>query len=280
MPLPNLSPAGLYEGEGDHYAQSDLDLHFQKYNPNIPQGTHPKLDSIDGGFAPVPADSELNTGESALDMQIAYSLIYPQKIILYQVDDAVYDPIDMEFNTFLDALDGSYCTYSAYGVTGDTPGIDPIYPDPAPGGYKGQLMCGTYKPTRVISVSYGVNELDAPLNYTKRECNEFLKLALQGVTFLYASGDSGVAGIPGIDSPSGCLGKDEKVFNPNYPSCPYVTLVGATRLYENQTVLDKESAAQAVFHDGSLFGSGGGFANYFPVAVSFEHFFLLQTPDG
>lgn len=85
---------------------------------------------------------------------------YPQSVILYQVDDSYYAPREIAlvntFNTFLDALDGSYCTYSAYGITGDSPGIDPIYPDNHTGGYKGQLMCGTYKPTKVITASYGV----------------------------------------------------------------------------------------------------------------------------
>jgi len=36
-------------------------------------------------------------------------------------------------------LSKSYCNYTAYGETGDDPSIDPIYPDPAPGGYKGLL---------------------------------------------------------------------------------------------------------------------------------------------
>lgn len=31
----------------------------------------------------------------------------------------------------------SYCTYSAYGETGDNPEIDPVYPDTQAGGYKG-----------------------------------------------------------------------------------------------------------------------------------------------
>ena len=78
--------------------------------------------------------------------------------------------------------------------------MDPVYPDPAPGGYKGKNQCGTFKPTRVISVSYGVSEHDAPLSYTKRQCNEFLKLGLQGHTFVWASGDYGVASFPGDDS--------------------------------------------------------------------------------
>lgn len=40
----------------------------------------------------------------------SYSLIYPQTITLYQVDDQIYEPAEVAttnlFNTFLDALDG------------------------------------------------------------------------------------------------------------------------------------------------------------------------------
>jgi hypothetical protein len=39
-----------------------------------------------------------------------YSLIYPQSVTLYQVDDQLYEPEEVAttnlFNTFLDALDG------------------------------------------------------------------------------------------------------------------------------------------------------------------------------
>jgi tripeptidyl-peptidase I len=39
-----------------------------------------------------------------------YSLIYPQQLTLYQVDDQIYEPEEVAttnlFNTFLDALDG------------------------------------------------------------------------------------------------------------------------------------------------------------------------------
>lgn len=180
------------------------------------------------------------------------------------MDDQIEAPVDMGFNTFLDALDGSYCNYTAYNITGNTPGLDPAYPDPAAGGYKGPLACGTAKPTRVISVSYGWSEADTTVNYTRRQCNEFLKLGLQGHTIVYASGDYGVASFPGDDSASGCLGPDEKVFSPSFPTCPWVTNVGATRLYDNQTVLDPESAMQ-VPDIAPNFGSAGGFANYFPV---------------
>jgi len=139
---------------------------------NIPAGTSPKLDAIDGAVAPV---SVLNAGpESDLDFQISYPLIYPQGTILYQTDDPVVEAnytYSGFFNNFLDAIDGSYCTYSAFGETGNSP-LDPPYPDPRPGGYKGQLQCGVYKPTNVISVSYGGQEADLPASYQQRQCNE------------------------------------------------------------------------------------------------------------
>jgi tripeptidyl-peptidase-1 len=172
---------------------------------------------------------------------------------------------DGGFNTFLDGIDGSYCNYTADGITGDSPGVDAVYPDPANGGYKGPLACGTFSPTRVISVSYGVSEFDAPVAYTRRQCNELLKLGLQGHTFVWASGDYGVASFPSDDSANGCLGPDSTVYNPSFPTCPWVTNVGATRLYPDQTVLSPESAMQANLTGAPLFSSAGGFANYFPV---------------
>jgi hypothetical protein len=40
----------------------------------------------------------------------SFSLIYPQTVTLYQVDDQLYEPAEVAttnlFNTFLDALDG------------------------------------------------------------------------------------------------------------------------------------------------------------------------------
>ena len=54
-------------------------------------------------------------------------------------------------------------------------------------------MCGVYKPTNVISLSYGGQEADIPVSYQQRQCLEYMKLGLQGVSFLYASGDSGVS---------------------------------------------------------------------------------------
>jgi tripeptidyl-peptidase-1 len=131
----------------------------------------------------------------------------------------------------------------------------------------GQLQCGIYKPTNVVSASYGQAEYDLPINYTKRQCNEFLKLGLQGHSILFASGDYGVASFPGDGgAANGCLGPEAKIFSPQYPgNCPYVTSVGGTMLYADQTIEDPESAMQ-VNLGGSMtnFSSAGGFSNYFP----------------
>ncbi|KAJ5346446.1 Peptidase S8/S53 subtilisin/kexin/sedolisin [Penicillium brevicompactum] len=260
---------GLYE-QGDYFAKSDLDLYWRDYAPHIPQGTYPIPALIDGANFSVPDYSPLNTGESDIDIDMAYALIYPQSVTLYQVDDQIYEPIEVAstnlFNTFLDALDGSYCTYSAFGETGDNPDIDPVYPNPHPDGYKGKLQCGVYKPTNVISASYGQAEADLPVAYTKRQCNEFLKLGLQGHSILFASGDYGVASFHGDGSENGCLGPEGKIFNPQYPSnCPYVTSVGGTMLYKDQTVKDAESVMHAdLGGTAANFSSSGGFSNYFP----------------
>ena len=131
--------------------------------------------------------------------------VYPQTITIWNVDDIHYqyflnDTYTWGFNTLLDAIDGSYCNYCAYGECGDLKGVDPTYPDvnpPGPGsGYKGKLQCGVFKPTNVFSLSYGGQEASVPIAYQKRQCNEYLKLGLQGVSFLFASGDAGVGNYP------------------------------------------------------------------------------------
>ena len=139
----SVNALGLYE-QGDTYAQEDLNSFFTMYAPNVPNNTAPIPQFIDGATAPVPVDDPNNTGESDIDMDIAFSLIYPQNVVLYQVDDApqsnlsLYGLLPGFMNTFLDALDGSYCNYSYDGLTGNTPNFDPTYPDPLPGGLQGR----------------------------------------------------------------------------------------------------------------------------------------------
>lgn len=123
-------------------------------------------------------------------------------------------------------------------------------------------MCGVYKPTNVISLSYGGQEADIPVSYQKRQCLEYMKLGLQGVSFLYASGDSGVSSMNtfsplksntltknldypteygGTNGPTGCLGPSGNIFNPTWPgTCPFVTSVGATKVYPGSKVTDAQ----------------------------------------
>ncbi|KAI1272373.1 protease s8 tripeptidyl peptidase [Xylaria sp. FL0933] len=285
---------GIFE-EGDYYDQPDLDLFFNAYTPSIPNGTHPKLDSIDGGVAPL---AGFYGGESGLDFTIAYPIIFPQTITLYQTDDeyyAYYEGSRGIFNTFLDAIDGSYCNYTAFGETGDCTieaCQDPVYPDTASPAdedpYLGQLQCGTYEPTNIISISYGVYEQDLPYFYQERQCNEYLKLALQGVTIVIASGDTGVGGYNygtyGDGSYYGCLGDDDAVFTPSEAcSCPWVTNVGATEVFPGHTVFEPESAV-LVQEDrlNGNYSSSGGFSNIFPIPAyqskAVKHFFDTANP--
>lgn len=141
---------GIYEADEQKYSQEDLDQFYATYAPSIPKGTGPKVDSIDGGTAPAPASGA--GGEADLDFQIPIPIIYPQGTELYQT---VVQNNDI-FNTFLDAVDGSYCTFSAYGETGDDPEID---------GVTENEQCGTFTPANVISFSYGTAEADYPAYY-------------------------------------------------------------------------------------------------------------------
>ncbi|KAF2725604.1 subtilisin-like protein [Polychaeton citri CBS 116435] len=237
---------GIYE-LGDVYDHKDLDLFFNRYT-NIPNGTYPILKGIDGGKAPGPASQ--TQGEAVLDFELAIPIVYPQTTTLYQdLTEADAGAEGGIFNTFLDAIDGSYCTYSAFGETGNEPNLDPTFPSNATGGYKGQLQCGVYKPTNVISISYGLNEQDLPAAYQQRQCKEYLKLGLQGVSVLIASGDYGVAGT------NGCIGPNEDKFQASQPNgCPWITDVGASQIKEGNSVYDPEVAWPS---------SGGGFSNIF-----------------
>lgn len=275
---------GLFE-DYDAFSEADITLFFENFAKNVPAGTAPSVISVDGGSAPVAPGDDRNGGESDIDLDLAISLIYPQTVTVYQVDDLPNSETTTGFlNTFFDSVDGSYCNYTAFGITGDSPGIDATYPDTAPGGYTGQRECGTYELTRVVSISYGEAEVYFPKAYAERQCNEILKLGLQGHSILVASGDYGVASFPGSnDDEYGCLSTDAlngTVYNPDYPSgCPYITVVGATRLYPNQTVNDPESAMQVnltafniatgagpVSPPYDFFATGGGFSNLFAPA--------------
>ncbi|KAH6612278.1 peptidase S8/S53 domain-containing protein [Chaetomium sp. MPI-SDFR-AT-0129] len=284
IPVPEsttpLTTLGIVEFAPQSYAQEDLDLFFSTYATNLPNGTAPTLAAIDGGY--LSSDTTVNTrGESNLDLSYAMALALPTaNITLYQVGDSVvWNPATN--NNFLDAIDAAYCTTDG----GDDKDWDAIYPHDNPSNdpsiYTGKPMCGTYEATKVISVSYGSNEYARPAKYRERECNEYLKLGLMGVTVVFSSGDSGVAGLRGQciaeDGTYTPVGAEYGRFNPMFPgTCPYITSVGGTTLPPS-SVPGKTPEVASV-----RFGSGGGFSNYFPLpsyqASAIASYFASHDP--
>lgn len=293
----NTSNAGNEIGIGewaDFLYLPDLDIFYQNFTtPQIPAGTRPEFISIDGGqTANFTYNNNTGAGvESALDFDTVYSIVYPQKVRLYQVGDGVNVDSVGTFNIFLDALDASYCTY----LGGDWPYIDPAYPDPNEGGYTGPLQCGGAPISKVLSFSYNQIEAALPEAYQYRQCNEWMKLGLQGVSVLFASGDSGVANRYNSGYENSCLRTDGPYvdvngtrFSPSFPTnCPWITAgmystsslplilrssadifftVGATDLLggRNGTITGGEMAVAKPNKDPGLdYYSGGGFSNVF-----------------
>jgi tripeptidyl-peptidase-1 len=295
---------GIFE-EGDFYYQEDLNKFYHNFTSYIKNGTGPILKSIDGGTAPAKKAADAG-GESNLDFMLAVSFSFQIGLhdsMILTITDSDHLPSDDDTvpdrRSICQQLPGYFqyvpgrCRWFILHVFGiwrdwqrrcksqsvsclhlhatasDVPfqNLDPIYPDPNPGGYKGQLMCGIYKPTNVISISYGEQEQDLPAYYQKRQCNEWLKLGMQGVSVFVASGDSGVGGQAGDGSSNGCL-RNGTVFSPTQPnSCPWLTNVGATKVEKGKTVYDPEVAPDdpAGHPYRSAYYSSGGFSNIFPI---------------
>ncbi|KAI0629798.1 subtilisin-like protein [Trametes polyzona] len=249
---------GILELTPQAFLQSDLDLFFANFSPSQ-VGTSPVLVSIDGGMPDTNRQNFGLNGESDLDLQYAFGLTNPQPILLLQAGDLIQGA---SFNNWLDAVDGSFCTFEG----GDDPTQDGIYPDPVPGGFNQPESCGIIKPPFVVSASYGQDEGSVTQAYAARQCAEYGKLGMLGTTVVYSTGDNGVAGNGGF-----CLGPDGKLsislkktswlgtrFSPDFPvSCPFVTGIGATQINPGSTVNDPESACEQVIF------SGGGFSNFF-----------------
>jgi tripeptidyl-peptidase-1 len=99
------------------------------------------------------------------------------------------------------------------------------------------LLGNTTDAPYVFSTSYGEDEWSVTYDYSERMNEEFLEGGLRGISFLFASGDSGVGSAFGS-----CT-----TFTPMFPAdSPYVTAVGAT------TKTNPETGASL---------SSGGFSN-------------------
>ncbi|KAL9489828.1 hypothetical protein ACSS6W_002105 [Trichoderma asperelloides] len=277
LPASNNS-YGIVEYSTDGYRPEDLDLFFSTYKPEL-VGQRPHLNSIDGGYPQQQQEDVYDNMESDLDLEYAMALVYPQEVTLFQVGDMVEGA---SYNNFLDGIDRPYCTYDG----GDDPQGDRHYPDLQPGGYNGTEACGTFKSTHVISSSWSLAE-DLPPHYIIRQCHEYMKLGLQGVTVLYPSGDYGVAGLgkrclkpDGESLTNGTYGR----FLPLFPGdCPFVTTVGATQIIPGTDIAaalaegkQPEMACEVDIY------SGGGFSNIFSLppyqAEAVSHYLTRYPP--
>jgi len=112
-------------------------------------------------------------------------------------------------------------------------------------------MANSTDPPLVMSMSYAWYEAV----YTSEQLNQWnteaMKLGIQGVTFLAAAGDAGVAGpLGGYEGSSFCG------YGPLFPaSSPYVTTVGGTQGYPEQVPSQCDL--------GGLITTGGGFSNMY-----------------
>lgn len=235
------------------YAPQDLDLFFSTYAPEQ-VGDRPVTYNIDGGvITPVPSSFEVN-GESDLDLEYAMGIMYPLIPVLYQMG------ADASLSNFLEALDASFCNekYSSE---------DGVY------GLATPIGCGVAPLSNVISTSYAYNEVDLTPAYEIRQCNEYGKLGMMGVTFLFSSGDTGVAG-----SGNTCLDSNGQPpqqtetpssnpgFSPSFPgTCPFITSVGATQVKPGALITDPdpEEACETVIYSGGGFSSKSNYCFHF-----------------
>lgn len=87
-----------------------------------------------------------------------------------------------------------------------------------------------------------------------------MKLALQGVTVVMSSGDSGVGG-------DVCNGASGKIFDPDFAStCPYILSVGSTEWDRFNPAVPPTPYQKLNEVATKRFPSGGGFSNVFGIA--------------
>ncbi|POW04279.1 hypothetical protein PSHT_11314 [Puccinia striiformis] len=241
MTSPTKHSLAIVEYTPQSVIYKDMDLFFSTFAPKV-KGSRPNLIPIDGGELNQETKEFGLNGESNLDLQYSMPLVHPLNISLYQVGDP---EIGASFNNLFQLLLLAARPHARWSLPKST--------------RLSQAGLRDVKPAHVISTSYGMNEADAVPAYLIRQCNEYGKLGLMGTSFLFSSGDNGVAGNRGV-----CLNRDGsqsvegKIFNPSFPgTCPYVTSIGATQVASGKTVRDPEVACFTKIQ------SGGGFSNVF-----------------
>jgi tripeptidyl-peptidase-1 len=270
-PNPNSSVSAVQLSIG-RWRPDDLDAFFEKYAPYMDK-RRPHVIGINGGSWQNDIDGIYWSAESNLDFEYIMTLTN-RTALNYQVGGLdISWGLKPNLNSLLAAFDGEYC--EALENTTDKYSLNQTWPW---GSDYRSADCGTIRTLpSVLSISYGWNEADFPAPYLRRQCLQFLKLGLQGVSVIVASGDRGAAGVNGE-----CLKNGR--FSPLSPStCPYVTSVGGTQvsLASESSTHDREIAASWV--RGNITGSsGGGFSNVFRTPI-YQHDMVgkyLQEQNG
>ncbi|CAI4212083.1 unnamed protein product [Parascedosporium putredinis] len=252
-PHPNNS-FGFFTPSYSTWLPEDMRSFFASLEPRL-TGEEPVVMPINGGYRYFEKILSFNL-EPNLDYQYGMAMAYPQPVTNIQVGD-MYQIGNL--NNMLAAFDETYCTAL-------DPNFDPIFPGP---GEETASDCGTRTPPRVIGIAYAWNEAQFSNTYLERQCLEFLKLGLQGVTVLTGSADRGTADQLGgcVDPDSGSWNATEGHFSPVFPaSCPWVTTVGGTQLLPtgNSTWSEGTPFPGETSMDYEGTQSGGGFSRLFP----------------
>ncbi|CAH7676750.1 putative aorsin endoprotease precursor [Phakopsora pachyrhizi] len=226
----------------------DFNVSDELFNYTSPRvvGTRPILRVADGPEASKDfLDTELI--EAHLDYQFSQPFIYPLRVKQHSLADI------SSFNPILEALVCENERPSTPGKVGEKKDLN-------------LKKCGYIKPPNVISISYGMDEIVSSHFLLTKQCNEYGKLGLMGVTVVVAAGDSGVESVQlSCADPTGKkLVEGGKRFVPIFPaSCPFVTAVGGTMLQRGSSVTDPEVALNYPLMDNRAIRGGGGFSDFF-----------------
>ena len=219
---------------GEYSIRSDLEQYLSQFRPEaVAAAQEFELISIDNGTTQqvlTAADVDAGTGiEGALDVQSMIGIAWPTPLISYSTGGS--QPGFRPSNSTPENTNEPYLAWLQY-----------------------MLALGDEEIPYVVSTSYADDEQTVSPEYAKRVCDSFAQLGARGVSIFFASGDDGVG------SNGECISNQppyQRIFTPEFPSsCPYVTTVGGTYLFDPEVAV----------YDGSFrrpFTSGGGFSNYF-----------------
>jgi tripeptidyl-peptidase-1 len=220
---------------GELSIRSDLEQYLQQFRPEAVSAAQEfKLISIDNGTVQAEltaADIDTDTGvEGALDLQSMLGIAWPTPLISYSTGGS--QPGFRPSTSTPENTNEPYLVWLQY-----------------------MLALSDDEVPYVVSTSYADDEQTVSPEYAKRVCDSFAQLGARGVSIFFASGDDGVG-------PSGYCESNEppfaRKFLPEFPSsCPYVTTVGGTYLFNPEVAVEDTSFRQPFY-------SGGGFSEYFP----------------